>query len=131
MPDMEARPRRQLADLRSPRESEPPARWWWPGWCSLRGAVTSLIALSVVFFTGAVLYAPLTSGTTEGIQIAQGIMALLGPILGSVLGYYFGAASGERVAEQASQSAEQAVEQKAEIRQVSDEALASAYEELR
>ena len=97
----------------------------------MRTAVTSLLALSIVAFTGIALIGPLTVGTMEGIQLAQGIMALLGPIVGTVIGYYFGTASGERVAEQANLTAAQAVERRAEIEQVSDDALSTVDDEIR
>ncbi len=88
--------------------------------------VTSLLAVVIVVYTGVLLAAPLASGTQEGIQHAQAIMALLGPTLGAVVGYYFGAASGERIAQQATQRAEQAIDDKIETERWSDEELAAA-----
>jgi hypothetical protein len=95
-------------------------------WASLRDLVTGLLAVAIGVFTGAVLWAPLTSGAPDAIQRAQAVMALLGPILGAVVGYYFGTASGERVAQQASQRASEAIVDKLQTEDISNEQLSAA-----
>lgn len=103
--------RRPMEDPPSTRRSRerPEKPWWFPGYPSLRDAVTSLIGLLIIVYAGAVLWEPLHE------QSAQTIAAIVGPILGAVIGYYFGAASGERAARQAIQRADEAVAERHDV----------------
>jgi hypothetical protein len=97
---------------------------------SLRDAIASLIAVSIVAYVGLVLWGPLTSEAPDAMQRAQAIAAILGPILGTVLGYYYGASSGERVARAATQEAEHANESRVQTEDLADERLATYADQI-
>jgi hypothetical protein len=99
--------------------------WWCPAWPSLRDFVTSVIAVGLLSYTGAVMSPLITSGSDDGLRHARDAWAILGTAVGAVLGFYFGAGAGERIAHQATQQAADAVEGKAQAQTIGVERLAA------
>jgi hypothetical protein len=98
---------------------------------SARDVFTAGLASAILGYSGAALWGPLTAGSLEGIQAAQGTLALLGPILGGVLGYYFGSTTGQKIAGQAQAIASEATDARTKIEAATESRLRDAEDEAR
>lgn len=93
---------------------------------TLREVMTNVFAVVIVGLWAIATGRQIIWPTTESLQFAGQIGALLGPILGAVIGLYFGANAGERVAQQATQRASDALLSSATAKAKSQQELAAA-----